>query len=554
MSESISIETQLASAILDILSDSQDFLNCTIPASVAIERPKNRAHGDYASSVALSLAKVTKKNPISIANHIASALRSLPIIAKVDVAGAGFINITIVKEKQNEIISTILKAGNTYGYGDSLEGSKINLEFIHLGHARWAAVGDSLGNILQSCGAEVVKEFYINDRGVQILTFGASLYAWAKGGTVEEKGYHGEYIEDLANQIVLQHPDILTLDKESAIIAFSQYGYRLQLEEQKASLKNFRNTFDVWFSENTLYDDGFFNEVMAVLYNRKHLYYEDGAIWLNTSAYGDDKDRVLIKADSTLAYFASDCAYFANKSNRGFDTSIYMLGADHHGYSGRLNAIASCLEDTPTMKVEVLIGQLVKIVEAGLEIKLSKRAGTIVTLDELVDKVGVDAARYTLVRYPVDSAMTLDVDLLKKESNDNPVYYVQYAHARICSVLDKAKNLGINYSNASLSQLSLLTDPREEELIGFLAQYPKMLAFASSTREPHRIPRYLEELASIYHSFYTDCRVLPLDAESPSDLHIARASLSSATAQVIFNALSLLNVSAPTRMAKGGRK
>jgi arginyl-tRNA synthetase len=278
-----------------------------------------------------------------------------------------------------------------------------------------------------------------------------------------------------------------------------------------------------------------------------HVYEEEGAVWLRTTDFGDDKDRVMIKSDGSFAYFASDSAYYISKRERGFNLCIYMLGADHHGYVGRIKAIAACAGDDPEKDIEALIGQMVKIIEGGQELKLSKRAGTIITLEELVEKVGIDAARYTLIRYPTDTPMVMDVDLLKKNTNDNPVYYVQYAHARICAVLRNAKDLGIDYGLKFYSP-ELLVHERERELIGLLAEYPRVVAAAAFARQPHRVARYIEDLAAQYHRFYNDCRVLPLGEEKPTKLNSARACLSMATAQVISNGLDLLGVNAPERM------
>jgi arginyl-tRNA synthetase len=296
-----------------------------------------------------------------------------------------------------------------------------------------------------------------------------------------------------------------------------------------------------------LYENNFFNHTLDKLKSNGHVYEEEGAVWLRTTDFGDDKDRVMIKSDGSFAYFASDSAYYISKRERGFNLCIYMLGADHHGYVGRIKAIAACAGDDPEKDIEALIGQMVKIIEGGQELKLSKRAGTIITLEELVEKVGIDAARYTLIRYPTDTPMVMDVDLLKKNTNDNPVYYVQYAHARICAVLRNAKDLGIDYGLKFYSP-ELLVHERERELIGLLAEYPRVVAAAAFARQPHRVARYIEDLAAQYHRFYNDCRVLPLGEEKPTKLNSARACLSMATAQVISNGLDLLGVKAPERM------
>ena len=557
-----SVQSKVALAILNALeiAEKTGLINCQIPEQIILDRPKNRDHGDYATSIALTLAKAAKLQPRVIAEVIIKTLSENNLLApagisKVEIAGPGFINITLESASQGSVVIEILTAGKKYGQGQSLAGKKINLEFvsanptgpIHLGHTRWAAVGDSLGRVLSAAGAQVSREFYVNDRGNQMDLFGQSLRAAALGIDRPENGYHGEYIADLASQITRANPEFTKLDEESSMVAFREAGYKLQLDLQREVLENFGTHFDTWFSERSLYEDNFFNHTLDKLKSNGHVYEEDGAIWLRTTDFGDDKDRVMIKSDGSFAYFASDSAYYISKRERGFNLCIYMLGADHHGYVGRIKAIAACAGDDPEKDIEALIGQMVKIIEGGQELKLSKRAGTIITLEELVEKVGIDAARYTLIRYPTDTPMVMDVDLLKKNTNDNPVYYVQYAHARICAVLRNAKDLGIDYGLKFYSP-ELLVHERERELIGLLAEYPRIVAAAAFARQPHRVSRYIEDLAAQYHRFYNDCRVLPLGEEKPTKLNSARACLSMATAQVISNGLDLLGVNAPERM------
>ena len=557
-----SVQSKVASAILNALESAKKtgLINCQIPEQIILDRPKNRDHGDYATSIALTLAKAANLQPRVIAEVIIKTLSENNLLApagisKVEIAGPGFINITLESASQGSVVIEILTAGKKYGQGQSLAGKKINLEFvsanptgpIHLGHTRWAAVGDSLGRVLSAAGAQVSREFYINDRGNQMDLFGQSLRAAALGIDRPENGYHGEYIADLANEITKANPEFTKLDEESSVVAFREAGYKLQLDLQREVLENFGTRFDTWFSERSLYENNFFNHTLDKLKSNGHVYEEEGAIWLRTTDFGDDKDRVMIKSDGSFAYFASDSAYYISKRERGFNLCIYMLGADHHGYVGRIKAIAACAGDDPEKDIEALIGQMVKIIEGGQELKLSKRAGTIITLEELVEKVGIDAARYTLIRYPTDTPMVMDVDLLKKNTNDNPVYYVQYAHARICAVLRNAKDLGIDYGLKFYSP-ELLVHERERELIGLLAEYPRIVAAAAFARQPHRVARYIEDLAAQYHRFYNDCRVLPLGEEKPTKLNSARACLSMATAQVISNGLDLLGVNAPERM------
>jgi len=527
----------------------------TVPATIPLERPKNRDHGDYASSIALQLAKPAGKNPREVAELLKKDLEKLPEVSSVDIAGPGFINIKLNRASQADLVRTILSAKESYGKGSALAGVKINLEFIsanptgplHLGHTRWAAVGDALGRVLSAAGAEVVREFYINDRGNQMDLFGQSVQAAALGQPIPEDGYQGEYIADLAKEVLAENPEITKLDVEPRLIAFREAAYKLQLKDQQRVLDTFNTHFDVWFSERSLHDGGSVEHGLDKLRAQGHVFELDGATWLRTTDFGDDKDRVLVKANGDLTYFSSDTAYYINKRERGFDICIYMLGADHHGYIHRLKATAACAGDNPEYNIDVLIGQLVKIMEGGEEVKLSKRAGTIITLEELVEKVGVDAARYTLIRYPVDTPMVMDLDILKRNTNENPVYYVQYAHARIAAVLRNAAELNIASGLDNFDPVQLSHD-RENELLGSLAEFPRIVASAAELREPHRIARYLEELAGVYHGFYADCRVLPMGDEPATALHTARLNLCAATLQVLKNGLLLLGVSAPERM------
>ena len=530
-------------------------LSGQIPGTIKLERPKDRDHGDYATSIALQLAKPAGKNPREVAQIICDLLAGTEGISKVDIAGPGFINITLNRANQAELVTTILKATKDYGKGSALAGVRINLEFIsanptgplHLGHTRWAAVGDSLGRVLSAAGADVKREFYINDRGNQMDLFGASVEAAALGNPIPEDGYQGAYIADLAKEVVASNASITSLPEGERHPAFREAAYALQLKDQQRVLDTFGTHFDVWFSERSLHDQGAVEHGLEKLRKQGHVFEEEGAIWLRTTDFGDDKDRVLTKSDGSLTYFSSDTAYYINKRERGFDICIYMLGADHHGYVGRLKAIAACAGDDPEYNIHVLIGQLVKIMEGGEEVKLSKRAGTIITLEELVEKVGVDAARYTLIRYPVDTPMVMDIDILKRNTNENPVYYVQYAHARIAAVLRNADELKIPVVLAAFDSSQLIHD-RENELLGALAEFPRVVQSAAELRQPHRVARYLEELAGTYHGFYADCRVLPMGEENPSPLHTARLLLCASTKQVIKNGLDLLGVSAPERM------
>jgi len=557
-----SAQSEVSLAILKALEIAvkSELLAVNLPNEVILERPKNRDHGDYATSIALTLARESKLQPKLVAQIIIDSLISNDLLSscgieKIEIAGPGFINITLNTASQAAVVAKIVSQGKKYGSGNILVGRRINLEFVsanptgplHLGHTRWAAVGDALGRVLSAVGAQVTREFYVNDRGNQMDLFGASIRAAALKNPRPEDGYHGQYIEDLAKIITTSNPEFIKLPEAQSIAAFRDAGYKLQLEQQNLVLKSFGTNFDVWFSEKSLYENNFFDHTLDKLKAEGHVYELDGATWLRTTDFGDDKDRVMIKSDGSFAYFASDSAYYISKRERGFNLCIYMLGADHHGYVGRIKAIAACAGDDKDNDVEVLIGQMVKVIEAGEEVKLSKRAGTIITLEELVEKVGKDAARYTLIRYPTDTPMVMDIDLLRKHTNDNPVYYVQYAHARICAVLRNAKEYKIGF-DLNHFKPELLVHERERELIGLLAEFPKVVAGAAMVREPHRIARYIEDVAGLYHRFYNDCRVLPLGDEIPSQLNSSRATLCLATAQVISNGLDLLGVSAPERM------
>jgi arginyl-tRNA synthetase len=526
-----------------------------VPDEITVERPRNPEHGDYATNIALQLAKPAGTNPRAIADLVAVRLRDVAGIAEVDVAGPGFLNITLEAATLGELARSVVVAGETYGRIDRYAGQRFNVEFIsanptgplHLGHTRWAAVGDAIARVLEAAGAEVAREFYINDRGVQMDKFGMSLEARATGTEPPEGGYQGGYVDDLAQQIVAADPSILDLVGDARWEAFREAGYQLQLQQQKDVLDHFNTHFDVWYSERTLHSSGAVERGLATLREQGHMFEADGATWLRTSDFDDDRDRVLLRSNGELTYFASDTAYYLDKRSRGFDVNIYLLGADHHGYVNRLRAVAACAGDDPDLNIEVLIGQLVKMVKGGQEVRLSKRAGNMITLEDLVDEVGVDAARYSLIRYPVDSPLVLDLDLLVSRSNDNPVFYVQYAHARISSVLRGAADLGIDWRGADVD-LSLLTHERETALLGLIGELPRVVATASELREPHRIARYLEELANGYHKFYDVCRVLPMADAGLEPINVSRLWLCAAARQTLANGLAMLGVTAPERM------
>jgi arginyl-tRNA synthetase len=547
----------LSVAIREVLTDALEMGELTlpegIPAHVVVERPRNRDHGDYATNVALQLAKKAGISPRDLAELVAARLRKFDGVAAVDIAGPGFLNITVSVAAQGELARTIVEGGSQYGHGELLAGERVNLEFvsanptgpIHLGGTRWAAVGDALGRIFTACGAEVAREYYFNDHGAQIDRYTLSLLAAARGEPTPEDGYGGAYIGQIAAQIVEKHPDVLGLPEPDAREVFRRAGVDLMFTEIKKSLHEFGVDFDVYFHEDSLHQTGAVQHAVDRLRELGHIYDKDGALWLRSTAFGDDKDRPVIRSNGRPAYISADLAYYLNKRERGFDRIVIMLGADHHGYVGRMMAMCRAFGDEPGRNLEILIGQMVNLVRDGRPVKMSKRAGTIITLEDLVDAIGVDAARYALARYSPDSTIDLDLDLWARQTNDNPVYYVQYAHARLSSILRNADELGVDRGDL---RPELLDHERESALLGALGEFPRIVATAAELRESHRVARYLEDLAATFHKFYDDCRVLPLGDEVTSDLHRARLWLVEATRVVIANGLGLLGVSAPERM------
>jgi arginyl-tRNA synthetase len=523
-------------------------------ADFALERPRNRDHGDWASNAALKLSKVVGANPREFAAEIADSLASVDGIASVEVAGPGFINIRLDAAAAGALAKTIVDAGTAFGTNDSRSDEIINLEFvsanptgpIHLGGTRWAAVGDALARILSSQGAQVTREYYFNDHGAQIDRFARSLVAAHEGLPTPDDGYGGAYIADIAQRVVAAYDgDIDALDPAAKQEAFRAVGVGLMFDEIKASLHEFGVDFDVYFHENDLHTSGAVDRAVARLRELGHIYEADGATWLRSTDFGDDKDRVVIKSDGQPAYISGDLAYYLNKRERGFNRCIIMLGADHHGYVQRLMAMTAAFGDVPYVNLQILIGQMVNLVKDGQPMRMSKRAGTVVTMEDLVEIVGVDAARYALTRSSADSNLDIDLDVLQKRTNDNPVFYVQYAHAR-------THNVGRNAAAAGVTRDAfapeLLGHETESALLGALQEFPRVVAFAADVREPHRVARYLEELASLYHRWYDNCRVTPQGDEEITDLHRTRLWLNDATGQVLRNGLTLLGVSAPERM------
>ncbi len=523
-----------------------------VPEEVTVERPRNPDHGDYATNIALQVAKKVGMNPRDLGEALSAVLADHPAIDSAEVAGPGFINLRLASAAQGQLVADILKAAATFGHSDLYAGEKINLEFvsanptgpIHLGGTRWAAVGDSLGRVLEASGAQVTREYYFNDHGGQIDRFARSLVAAAQGEPTPEDGYGGDYIGEIASAIVSAHPDALQGSEADVQELFRREGVEMMFAHIKESLHEFGVDFDVFFHENSLFESGAVDRAIAILKDNGNLYETDGAWWLRSTDFEDDKDRVVLKSDGEAAYIAGDIAYVADKFDRGHTRAIYMLGADHHGYIARLRAAAQAL-GYDADAVEVLIGQMVNLVRDGQAVRMSKRAGTVITLDDLVDAIGVDGARYALVRSSVDSTLDIDLDLWTKQSADNPVYYVQYGHARLCSIDRKARELGVDGADADFA---ILTHAKEGDLIRTLGEYPAVVKAAAELREPHRVARYTEELASSFHKFYDSCQILPKAGERPQPIHSARLALAQATRQVVSNALALIGVSAPERM------
>jgi arginyl-tRNA synthetase len=522
---------------------------------VVLERPKNRDHGDWASSVALKLAKPWGLNPRDLAGELATELGTVSGIAGVEVAGPGFINVRLDAAAAGALAKTIVDQAAAYGRGSLYQGVSLNLEFvsanptgpIHMGGTRWAAVGDSLARILQAQGGEVTREYYFNDHGAQIDRFSRSLIAAYLGEPTPEDGYGGAYIHDIAARVAAAYEhDLRALPREEAQEVFRSVGVELMFGEIRASLHEFGVDFDVYFHEESLHESRAVERALQRLRELGHIFELDGATWLRTTDFGDDKDRVIIKSDGQAAYIAGDLAYYLNKRERGFERNIIMLGADHHGYVARMMAMCAAFGDTPEVNLEIMIGQMVNLVRDGQPMRMSKRAGTIVTLEDLVEAVGVDAGRYALVRSSSDSQLDIDLDLLGKKTNDNPVFYVQYAHARTCAVQRNAMASGVRREEGFSPEL--LDHESESQLLGVLQEFPRIVGQAAELREPHRIARYIEEVAGFYHRWYDKCRVIPQGEEPVTDLHRTRLWLNDATGQVIRNGLTLLGVSAPERM------
>lgn len=547
----------LSAAIIRILAQLQAagvLGDAELPSEVVVERPKNRDHGDWATNVAMQLAGKFGLNPRAFAELVAPEIAKLDGVDKAEIAGPGFMNITLSAAAAGELAKTIVEAGRAFGRGADLAGVKLNLEFvsanptgpIHLGGTRWAAVGDSLARVFEAQGAIVTREYYFNDHGAQIDRFARSLLASARGQEAPEDGYAGDYIVDIAQRVLAETAeDLLALSDEEAQEKFRAAGVELMFQEIRESLHDFGVDFDVYFHENSLYQSNAVGRAVERLRTMGHIFESEGATWLRSTTFGDDRDRVVIKSDGEHAYIAGDIAYYLDKRERGFDRCIYMLGADHHGYVPRMMALCAAFGDEPGNNMEILIGQMVNLVKNGEPVRMSKRAGTVVTMEDLVGYVGTDAARYALARSSINSQLDIDLEQLQKKTNDNPVFYVQYAHARTAQVAKNAASLNVDRSEF---EPSTLTHAAESELLGKLNEYPAIVARAAEFREPHRIARHLEEIAGSYHRWYDNCRVTPISGGEVETVHRTRLWLNDAAGQVLRNGLELLGVSAPERM------
>ena len=549
--------SQLAEAVLAAAAAALAGLGAdpaVLPPATSVERPRNPGRGDYASALALRVAKQAGVPPRELAQAIADRLIADPAVESAEVAGGGFLNIRLRPAAAAAVVAVIVGRGAAYGRGTAQAGQRMNLEFVsanptgpvHIGHARWAAVGDSLARILRAQDAEVTTEYYFNDAGAQIGRFARSLLAAARHDAPPDDGYAGEYIGEIAQAVADKYPDAVGEPDADALEVFRSEGVALMFREIKTSLEDFGVPFDVYFAEQDLHDRGELASALTRLSQAGHVYRAERATWIRTTDYGDDKDRVYVRSNGEYTYFAADCAYYLDKRSRGFGKLLIILGADHHGYVGRLRAIAACFGDDPDQTLEILIGQLVNLVRDGQPLRMSKRAGAVVTLDDLVSAVGVDAARYALARYSLDAPIDLDLDLWARRSSDNPVFYVQYAHARIASLLRHAADSGL--TRGETYDGALLTRDRETDLLKALAHFPGVVAAAAELRQSHRIARYLEDLSGTYHRFYDACRILPRGDEPLDDRGRARLWLAEAAKIVLANGLGLLGVTAPERL------
>lgn len=550
------IQATLKSEIKQAILQAELATEAELPA-IELEKPKEKSHGDYATNIAMQLARIAKKAPRQIADDIIAKLdQQKASVLNVEIAGPGFINFFMDNSYLTDLIPEILHKQADYGKSNTGNNHKIQVEFVsanptgdlHLGHARGASVGDSLCNILDAAGYDVEREYYINDAGNQINNLAVSvearyMQALGKDWSMPEDGYHGKDIITIGKDLADEYRDEwANKSEQERLDFFRSYGLKYELKKLAADLEQFGVTFNNWFSETSLYEDGKIQPALNVLNEKGFTYNQDGATWFRTTEFGDDKDRVLIKNDGSYTYLTPDVAYHKNKLDRGFETLINIWGADHHGYIPRMRAAIQALGyDADTLEVEII--QMVNLFENGEKVKMSKRTGKAVTLRELMEEVGVDAMRYFFVMRSSDSHLDFDMDLAKSESNDNPVYYVQYAHARICTMLKQAEEKGFSFDENING--SLLTSEKEEDLLKQLGAFPQVVADAATNRTPHRVTQYVFDLAANLHSFYNAEKVL--DADHPERTK-ARLALMQAVRYTLVNGLRLIGVSAPESM------
>ncbi len=554
--KSVDIKTVLTDAIIKTAKNAIAagvVKDGTLP-EVQLTVPPKKEFGDFASNFAMQSARALRCNPRVLAQYIVENL-DCPYVKKAEIAGPGFINFYLNPDWVYDMLARIVEAGENYGNLPKASDEKIQLEYVsanptgplHVGHGRGAAVGSALANLLKAAGYDVEQEYYINDAGNQMNNLARSVnarYLELLGKEIEfpEDGYHGHDIIDTAQRIINKYGDrFLQMEEAERLEEFKTIAYQEKLAALKEDLERFNVRFDVWFSEKTLHEANKIKEACERLLEKGYMYEQNGALWLKSTAFGDDKDRVVIRDNGVPTYFAADIAYHANKFGRGFDRVINLWGADHHGYIARMKAAMQCMGYQPE-QLEILILQMVRLLRDGQEVKMSKRTGQSVTLNELIDEVGTDAARFFFVMRSIDSQLDFDLDLAKKKSNDNPVFYVQYAHARICSIMRQVAEAGIKVQGKG--DYKLLTEPVEVDLIKKLGEYPEMLATAAKERAVQQVAHYVYDLAGLFHSAYNQCRILGVN----EDLQQARLAMVMAVGHVVRHALSILGVSAPEKM------
>lgn len=546
----VSLKEVLRKAIIDL-----EYVEDYALEQIVIEIPKDKAHGDYSSNLAMQLTKILKRNPREIAQGIVEAInKEAGNIDHIEIAGPGFINLFLKKDAMTSIIKEVLEEKDNYGKSNYGQGIKYNVEYVsanptgdlHLGHAKGAAVGDSICRIMSAAGYDVTREYYINDAGNQITNLALSLYArylqlFGIEKELPEDGYHGKDIIEIAKNIKEELGDqFINVDEQEAITYFRKIGTEHELQKIKDILKEYRVLHDVWFSETSLYDENKVEPTIQKLKDRGYTYEADGALWFKSTEFGDDKDRVLIKTDGSYTYLTPDIAYHLNKLDRGYEYLVDLLGADHHGYIARMKAAIQALGyNSNQLNIDIM--QMVRMVENGEVVKMSKRTGNAVTIKDLIEDIGVDAARYFFVSKAASSPFDFDLGLAKSKSNENPVYYAQYAHARMCSILNQAKNVGIDIAN----HYELITHEKEIELVKHINEFRNEIVESAKIRAPHKIANYIQRLAQLFHSFYNDCYVID---ENNKELSSQRLALVVASQITLKNALNLIGVSAPEKM------